>query len=48
MVAHSSSFSSSWELADLAVTSGHSYTIKVKLLSSTSPSTFIGVAWVNY
>jgi hypothetical protein len=44
----STTWDSSWEMVDIPVTEGHSYSIKVRKWSNYSPVTYIGVAWNTY
>jgi hypothetical protein len=44
----SSTFDSTWEIVDLVVVSGHSYTIKVKKWSTATSGTYVGLAWMQY
>ena len=44
----SSSWDSSWELCDVAVTSGESYRIQMQKFATPATSTYVGVAWYMY
>lgn len=47
-VTFSSSWDSSGEAIDFAVTAGQTYTIKLGRISSVVPQTYVGLAWYNY
>jgi len=47
-VCWSTSYDSSWELCDLAVLAGSQYKVEVQKNSTTSSSTYLGIAWNNY
>lgn len=45
---HSSSFDSSWEICDLAVSAGQTFQIKVWKWNDNVNSSWIGLAWMHY
>jgi hypothetical protein len=47
-VCASTSWDSSWELCDVAVTSGQTYRIQLAKFSTSQPGTYVGVAWYMY
>jgi hypothetical protein len=44
----STSYDSSWELCDLAVSAGETYKVELIKLVTTAAGTYVGIAWNNY
>jgi hypothetical protein len=48
LLTNSTKYDSGWEMVDIPVVDGHSFTMKVKKYTNASPNTYLAIAWNAY